>query len=77
MARRRHGGPGLALFWTVAVAVTTAGTVLTFQLPGAFLLHTTGARLLVSLGLGLATAAAVTVVAPQRPAHSEPVIVPK
>ncbi|NUT35402.1 MAG: DUF4184 family protein [Hamadaea sp.] len=76
LLRTWHGAPPPrptrpGLFWTVAVAVSACAAVLAFQLPGAFLLHTTGARLLIGLGLGLVAAAAVTVVKPQRPARSE------
>ncbi|GAA1420954.1 hypothetical protein GCM10009662_77840 [Catellatospora coxensis] len=58
----RHG-----LFWTVAAVVTAASAALSSRLPGAFLLHTTGARLLLGLALGLAAGAAATVLVPPRP----------
>jgi hypothetical protein len=46
------------LFWIVATLVTAAGAILASRLPGAFLVHTTFARLLLALAAGLLTAAA-------------------
>ncbi|MEU8007289.1 DUF4184 family protein [Catellatospora sp. NPDC049111] len=70
LLRAWHGAPPArpvrpALFWTVAAMVTAAAAALSSQLPGAFLLHTTGARLLLGLALGLAAAAAATKLRPR------------
>ncbi|GAB3148414.1 hypothetical protein GCM10027290_33100 [Micromonospora sonneratiae] len=58
LLRTWHGAPPEApsqpaLFWTVAASVTIAGTMVASRLPGAFLLHTTGVRMIGSLALGL------------------------
>jgi hypothetical protein len=42
-----------ALFWSTAALVFAAGTAVTPTLPGAFLPHTTGVRLLAAVALGL------------------------
>ncbi len=73
LLRAWHGAPPvrpvrLWLFWGVAVAVTAAGAAAATRLPGAFLLHTTGARLILALAAGLLIAAAVTHLATTRPA---------
>ncbi|WP_155368586.1 DUF4184 family protein [Catellatospora vulcania] len=78
LLRAWHGEPPArpvrpGLFWPVAVAVTAASAAVASQLPGAFLLHTTGARLLLGLALGLAAAAAATNLARPRPSAAAPV----
>jgi hypothetical protein len=55
-------------FWPVAVAVTSAGVAVALRMPGAFLVHTTGSRVLIALAAGM-LAGAVCVRAPRaRPA---------
>ncbi|NYF58594.1 DUF4184 family protein [Micromonospora purpureochromogenes] len=66
LLREWHGEPPGAparprLFWTVAASVTAAGALVASRLPGAFLPHTTGARLIGALALGLVAGAAATV----------------
>jgi hypothetical protein len=64
LVRRWHGEapqqerrPGR--FWAVTVAVALPGIAVTPLLPAAFLLHTSGVRVLTSLAVGLLVAAAV------------------
>ncbi|MEV0460940.1 hypothetical protein [Catellatospora methionotrophica] len=54
------------LFWSVAATVTAVAAAVAAQLPGAFLLHTTGARLLLGLALGIAAATVAVRLAPPR-----------
>ncbi|MFC7241465.1 DUF4184 family protein [Catellatospora aurea] len=70
LLRAWHGAPPArpvrpGVFWPVAAVVTAASAAVAAQLPGAFLLHTTGARLLLGLALGLAAAAAATKLRPR------------
>ncbi|MFC8616517.1 DUF4184 family protein [Micromonospora purpureochromogenes] len=72
LLREWHGEPPAAparprLFWTVAASVIAAGALVASRLPGAFLPHTTGARLIGALALGLVAGAGATVLLP-RPA---------
>jgi hypothetical protein len=65
LLRAWHGEPPAAparprLFWTVAASVTAAGALVALRLPGAFLPHTSGARLIGALALGLIAGAAAT-----------------
>ncbi|MET8836371.1 DUF4184 family protein [Micromonospora sp. NPDC004540] len=65
LLRAWHGEPRSAparprLFWSVAAAVSAAGAVVAAQLPGAFLPHTTGSRLIGALALGLMAGAGAT-----------------
>lgn len=65
LLRAWHGEPPRAparpcLFWTVAASVTAAGALVASRLPGAFLPHTTGARLIGALALGLMAGAGAT-----------------
>ncbi|MEV4411922.1 DUF4184 family protein [Catellatospora sp. NPDC049609] len=55
------------LFWSVAALVTAAGAAVASRLPGAFLPHTTVARLLLALAAGLLAAAAVIRLVQPRP----------
>jgi hypothetical protein len=57
----RRPRPGL--FWPVAAAVTMPAVAITPLLPGAFLAHTTGARLLCAIAAGLLLASAVVALA--------------
>lgn len=66
LLRTWHGEPPAVparpgLFWSVAAAVTTAGVLVASQLPGAFLPHTTGVRLIGALALGLLAGAGATI----------------
>ncbi|GAB4058498.1 DUF4184 family protein [Catellatospora paridis] len=77
LLRAWHGAPPdrpvrPGLFWSVAGTVTAACAVVAAQLPGAFLPHTTGARLLLGLALGLGAAAAATALVPSRPSAVDP-----
>ncbi|WP_144120055.1 DUF4184 family protein [Catellatospora sichuanensis] len=77
LLRAWHGAPPArpvrpGLFWSVATTVTAASAVVAAQLPGAFLPHTTGARLLLGVALGLGAAAAATTLAPPRPSVAAP-----
>jgi uncharacterized protein DUF4184 len=72
LIRRWHGAPPTpprrpALFWSVAGAVALPLIAVTPLLPGAFLYHTTGARLLCAAGAGLLVASAAVAVASRRP----------
>jgi hypothetical protein len=58
-ARRRRPG----LFWSVAAAVAVPAMGVTPFLPGAFLAHTTGARLLCAVVAGLVLASAAVAMA--------------
>ncbi|MET8148296.1 DUF4184 family protein [Actinoplanes sp. NPDC049668] len=62
----RQGRP--VLFWAVAVGVALPLIALIPFLPGATLTHTSGARLLCALGLGLLTASLLVVTASRNPA---------
>jgi hypothetical protein len=42
-----------AVFWPVALSVTGVGVAVALQLPGAFLPHTTGARVLIAIAAGI------------------------
>jgi hypothetical protein len=74
LIRRWYGTPTAAagrpaVFWTIAGAVALPMAAATPFLPAAFLPHTTGARLLASIAVGLlAGAAAVAVNRPERTA---------
>lgn len=57
--RRRRPG----LFWPAAAAVTLPAVAITPLLPGAFLAHTTGARLLCAIAAGLILASTVVALA--------------
>jgi hypothetical protein len=64
LVRRWHGeAPAYerrpVRFWSVAALVALPGLVVTPLLPAAFLLHTSGVRVLTSLAVGLLVAAAV------------------
>ncbi|GAA2366888.1 hypothetical protein Cme02nite_29510 [Catellatospora methionotrophica] len=71
LLRAWHGDPPArparpVLFWSVAATGTAVAAGVAAQLPGAFLLHTTGARLLIGLALAVtAAAAAVTLATPR------------
>lgn len=72
LVRRWHGeAPGYGRrpgrFWSVAAAVAVPGIAITPLLPAAFLLHTSGVRVLTALAAGLLVAAAVC-----RPAAAHP-----
>ncbi len=65
LLRAWHGEPPAALarprlFWTVAASVAAAGALVASRLPGAFLPHTSGVRLIGALALGLTAGAAAT-----------------
>ena len=65
LVRRWHGDapqcePRPGRFWSVATAVTVLGVAVTPFLPGAFLLHTSGVRVLTAFAAGLLVAAAVS-----------------
>jgi len=71
LIRRWHGAPPPrarrpALFWSVAGAVALPLIAVTPFLPGAFLYHTTGARLLCAVGAGLLAASFAVAVATRR-----------
>ncbi|GAB7050885.1 DUF4184 family protein [Catenuloplanes indicus] len=72
LLRAWHGDPPAVAtrrgrFWGAAALVAVAGTVLISQLPGAFLVHTTGARLIGVFALSLLTASALhTAPSPER-----------
>lgn len=64
LLRTWHGDPPAVTtrpgrFWGVAALAAVAGAALTSQLPGAFLVHTTGVRLIGVFALSLLTAAAL------------------
>nr|WP_239542390.1 DUF4184 family protein [Micromonospora terminaliae] len=65
LLRAWHGEPPRVparprLFWAVAGAVAAAGALVAARLPGAFLPHTTGTRLIGALALGLLAGAGAT-----------------
>jgi hypothetical protein len=65
LLRAWHGEPPSAparplLFWAAAASVTAAGALVATRLPGAFLPHTTGTRLIGALALGLIAGAGAT-----------------
>jgi hypothetical protein len=57
-----------ALFWSTAVLVCAAGVAITPALPGAFLPHTTGVRLISAVSLGLLAGAEAVRIRPAVPA---------
>jgi hypothetical protein len=66
LVRHWHGAaprlvPHPARFWLVAAVAALPGLAVTPFLPAAFLLHTTGARVLTALAVGLLVAAAAAV----------------
>lgn len=68
LLRRWYGDPPAprprpALFWSVAVLVAVPAMAVTPLLPGAFLAHTTGARLLCAVAAGLLLASAAVAMA--------------
>jgi hypothetical protein len=71
LLRRWHGDPPVrsprpGLFWPAAAGVTLPALAVTPLLPGAFLPHTTGARLLFAIAAGVLLAAAVVSLAARR-----------
>lgn len=75
LIRRWYGEPGHrprrpTLFWITTAAVAVPAVAATPLLPGAFLLHTTGARLLCAFAVALLVAA--TVVTWTQPAEGPP-----
>jgi len=69
LRRRRRGGPRArpVVFWAVAATVTLPLAAVTPFLPAAFLLHTSGVRLLGAVAAGLLAASAVVAALPSRP----------
>jgi len=72
LLRRWYGDPPArrsrpALFWSVAVVVAVPAMAVTPFLPGAFLAHTTGARLLCAVAAGLLIASAAVAARDRRP----------
>ncbi|GIF69226.1 hypothetical protein Ais01nite_72610 [Asanoa ishikariensis] len=77
LVRRWHGDPPAAarrpaLFWTVTAVVALPGIALTPFLPAAFLLHTSGVRVLTALAVGLLAAALVTTATDDRKWEAAP-----
>jgi hypothetical protein len=69
LLRRWHGDPPVrrrrpGLFWSTAAVVTLPAMAMTPLLPGAFLAHTTGARLLCAIAAGLLVGSAAIAVVP-------------